>query len=77
MLINTEETNNMDKLKIGDFVKVLNYEGLLTIGKVISHIIDKETKEIEVIVKSFEGNELFANGSEWDCLTFEKITHID
>ena len=74
MLINTEETNNMDKLKIGDFVKVIDYEGLLlTVGKVKSHIIDKETKEFEIIVKSFEGNELFANGSEWDCLTFEKI----
>ena len=77
MLINTEETNNMDKLKIGDFVKVIDCDGFFTVGKVKSHIIDKETKEFEVIVKSFEGNELFANGSKWDCLTFEKITHIN
>jgi len=63
----------MYHLKINDFVRVINHKGLLTVGKVIKHIVDKETKEFEIIVKSFEGVELFANGSEWDCLTFEKI----
>ena len=44
----------MYHLKINDFVRVINHKGLLTVGKVIKHIVDKETGMVRFNEKNAE-----------------------
>jgi hypothetical protein len=62
------------KLKVNDYVRVLcDKDELLTVGKVTKHHYDKNKRELEVVVKGFEGNQFIATGSNWDTVIFEKV----